>query len=285
MLADGQTPTGPPGPRALMAHSDSTGSIVNMDAPDFSLRGKLALITGSAQGLGFSIAQAYAASGARVIINGRNAQRVNDAVERLTRQGFTAYSLVMDIGRLRELQDCYKKIQADWGTPDILVNNVGVRIRKSLAQASLDEVLELINIDLVAGVQLSKLAAQAMVGQGTAGRIITLTSIAGQLARPGDAIYPVAKQGLTGLVRALAVEFGTHGITSNGIAPGTFVTETNQSLAADPVRGPAVTARNPLGRWGQPHEIAGAAVFLASPAASYVNGHVLVVDGGFSITF
>ncbi len=284
MRAAGQTPPARQA-LALMAQPDSTGSIVNMDAPDFSLRGKLALITGSAQGLGFSIAQAYAASGARVIINGRNAQRVNDAVERLARQGFTAYPLVMDIGRLRELQGRYEKIQADWGTPDILVNNVGVRIRKSLAQASLDEVLELINIDLVAGVQLSKLAAQAMVGQGAAGRIITLTSIAGQLARPGDAIYPVAKQGLTGLVRALAVEFGAHGITSNGIAPGTFVTETNRDLAADPVRGPAVAARNPLGRWGQPHEIAGAAVFLASPAASYVNGHILVVDGGFSITF
>ncbi|HWK62863.1 MAG TPA: SDR family oxidoreductase [Eoetvoesiella sp.] len=256
-----------------------------MDAPDFSLRGKLALITGSAQGLGFSIAQAYAASGASVIINGRDEQRVNGAVERLASQGFSAYPLVMDIGRLREQQDHYKKIQDERGTPDILVNNVGVRIRKSLAQASLDEILELINIDLVAGVQLSKLAAQAMADSGIAGRIITLTSIAGQLARPGDAIYPVAKQGLTGLVRALAVEFGKHGITSNGIAPGTFVTETNQSLAADPVRGPAVAARNPLGRWGQPHEIAGAAVFLASPAASYVNGHILVVDGGFSITF
>jgi len=256
-----------------------------MDAPDFSLRGKLALITGSAQGLGFSIAQAYAASGARVIINGRNPQRVSGAVERLASQGFSAYPLVMDIGRLREQQDRYKKIQAEWGTPDILVNNVGVRIRKSLAQASLDEILELINIDLVAGVQLSKLAAQSMVDSGMAGRIITLTSIAGQLARPGDAIYPVAKQGLTGLVRALAVEFGKHGITSNGIAPGTFATETNQSLAADPIRGPAAAARNPLGRWGQPHEIAGAAVFLASPAASYVNGHIVVVDGGFSITF
>lgn len=154
-----------------------------------------------------------------------------------------------------------------------------------MASATLAEILEIINIDLVAAVHLSKLAANAMVAERKRGSILTLTSIAGELARAGDAIYPVAKQGLSGMVRALAVEYGPYAITSNGIAPGTFATETNARLANDPVKGPIVVGRNPLGRWAAPAEITGAAVFLASPAASYVNGHILVVDGGFSITF
>ncbi|SHH82981.1 SDR family oxidoreductase [Pollutimonas bauzanensis] len=254
-------------------------------APDFSLRGKLALITGSTQGLGLAIAQAYAASGARVVINGRRADKVEQVVGGLAAQGYGAHAYAQDISHLPEQEAAFGRLCEDVGTPDILVNNVGIRIRKSLAQASLDEILELIKVDLVAAVQLSRLAAGAMAGKGIHGRIITLTSIAGELARPGDAVYPIAKQGLSGMIRALAVEYGPCGITSNGIAPGTFATETNASLAADPVRGPIVIGRNPLARWGRPDEIAGAAVFLASPSASYVNGHILVVDGGFSVAF
>jgi len=256
-----------------------------MSKPDFSLNGRRALITGSAQGLGFAIAKAYAASGARVIINGRDARHVAEAVGRLTDMGYEAHPLVMDVGELAELRGRYETLCAQWGTPDILVNNVGIRIRKSLSESSLDDIIHLINVDLLAAVELSRLAARAMVAARLPGRIVTLTSIAGHLARAGDAIYPIAKQGLTGLVRSLAVEYGPHAITSNGIAPGTFATETNHALASDPVRGPIVVGRNPLGRWAQPEEIAGAAVFLASSASSYVNGHVLVVDGGFSITF
>lgn len=254
-------------------------------APDFSLDGRLALITGSTQGLGFAIAQAYAASGARVIINGRDASRVADAVDRINAQGHEAYPLVFDIGSLHEQEAVFNALCTQIGTPDVLVNNVGIRIRKSMAEAQLADIVELINIDLIAAVHLSKLAANAMVARQLPGRIITLTSIAGGLARAGDAIYPIAKQGLSGMVRALAVEYGPRAITSNGIAPGTFATETNAELASDPVRGPVVVGRNPLGRWARPAEIQGPALFLASSASSYVNGHILVVDGGFSVTF
>ncbi|TAL84839.1 MAG: SDR family oxidoreductase [Candidimonas sp.] len=253
--------------------------------PDFSLQGRLALITGSAQGLGFAIAAAYGASGARVIVNGRNPDRVAQAVARLSAAGCKAYPLVQDIADLNAQTAAFGQLCEQAGTPDILVNNVGIRIRKPLAQASLTEILEIIHVDLVAAIHLSKLAADSMVASRMAGRIITLTSIAGELARADDAIYPIAKQGLAGMVRALAVEYGPRRITSNGIAPGTFATETNADLVNDPVQSAAVVGRNPLGRWGDPGEIAGAAVFLASAAASYVNGHVLVVDGGFSITF
>jgi len=116
------------------------------------------------------------------------------------------------------------------------------------------------------------------------GRLISVTSIAGHLASRADSVYTVAKHGLTGMVRGLAAEFGAHGITSNAIAPGGFTTETNAAAFADPRIRDHFMNRTPLGRWGHPDEIAGAAVFLASPAASYVNGHVLVVDGGMSIS-
>src|SRR5690606_18815455 len=115
------------------------------------------------------------------------------------------------------------------------------------------------------------------------GRLITVTSIAGRVARPGDAVYTTAKAGLTGLVRALAAEYGPHGITSNAIAPGGFATEANANMLADPAAREHFAARTPLGRWGEPREIAGAAVFLASEAASYINGQVIAIDGGMTI--
>lgn len=299
--------------------------------PDFSLNGRLALITGSAQGLGFAIAQAYAASGASVILNGRDADRLAQAVNALREQGADAHAWQADLSDTDAMPAAFQVLCDKVGVPDILVNNVGMRLRKSLAEASPADIHQLMQTNLLSCVLLSRLAAEAMrqrvqtsAQQATqvaaqdmlqettqpagrpamqqdaqwqglqqavrqdrrqGGRIITLTSIAGRLARAGDAIYPIAKQGLEGLVRALAVEYGPHGITSNGIAPGTFATETNAALAADPVRSPQVVGRNPLGRWASPDEIAGAAVFLASPAASYVNGHIMVVDGGFSVVF
>jgi gluconate 5-dehydrogenase len=122
----------------------------------------------------------------------------------------------------------------------------------------------------------------ALKAQGH-GRLIAVTSIAGEMARPGDAVYPVAKQGLTGLMRAMAVEYGAHGVTSNAIAPGMFGTETNAALAENPDMLAFARQRVPLQRWGLPEEIAGAALFLASDAASFVNAHVRTVDGGMSV--
>lgn len=256
-----------------------------MQAPNFSLSGKTALITGSTGGLGLEIARAYAASGARVVINGRSQHNVEAAVQHIRQEGGQAEALVLDVGDAQAQAAAFELLCDQFGAPDILVNNVGIRLRKSLDESSFDEIQNLIHVNLIAAMQLSKLAAAQMRQQRLAGRIITLTSIADRVARPGDAAYAVAKHGLAGLVKALAVEYGPQGITSNGIAPGTFATESNAKLAADPVEGPRVLGRNPLERWAQPHEIAGAAVFLASPAASYVNGHILVVDGGFSVAF
>lgn len=253
---------------------------------NFSLAGRCALVTGSSAGLGLDIARAYAAHGAHVILHGRHASKLLPIAEELKTAGAQVDTWEQDLADLDALPDSYQALCQRVGTPDILVNNVGVRLRSSLQEAAWDDIEHLLQVDLLATLKLSKYAAQAMLqAQARQGRIVTLTSIAGPLARPGDAIYPVAKQGLAGMVRALAVEFGGQGITSNGIAPGTFATESNAALAQDPVKGPLVVGRNPLGRWARPDEIRAVAVFLASPAASYVNGHIVVVDGGFSITF
>jgi len=250
----------------------------------FSLAGQVALVTGSARGLGLCMARALAGCGAHVLINGRNAQAVDETVAALKAEGLSASALPFDVADDAASEAAFARIDAEFGRLDVLVNNVGMRLRKTLSDATAAEIRELIEVDMVAGMLLSKRAADRMVRQRY-GRLITITSVVGELARAGDAIYPAAKQGLTGMMRALAMEYARHGITSNAIAPGTFVTETNETMAVDPGIGAALSLRNPIGRWGRPEEIATAAVFLASPASSFVNGHVLTVDGGLSVQF
>lgn len=253
--------------------------------PGFRLDNQLALITGSGQGLGNAIAWAYAASGATVILNGRHKDSLLAEQQKMTDAGFKAEIFVQDVAKYdsyaHNLNILCKKI----GVPSIHINCVGQRLRKGFAECSAMEITQHINTNLTATINISRLAALKMQQAQIKGRIISLSSIAGRIARLGDSIYPIAKQGIEGMVRALAVEFGPNGITSNGIAPGTFATESNQVLANDPVKGPLVLGRNPLERWAKPVEITGPAIFLASEAASYVNGHVMVVDGGFSIAF
>lgn len=253
--------------------------------PNFRLDGQVALITGAAQGLGNAIAWAYAASGALVILNGRSKNKLLATQQQFMQAGYSAEIFVQDITQYEDYAHNHNILCKKIGVPSIQINCVGQRLRKSIATSSPTEITEHIQTNLTATIQISRLGAMKMQQANISGRIISLSSIAGRIARPGDGIYPIAKQGIEGMVRALAVEFGPDGITSNGIAPGTFATESNVQLANDPVKGPAVLGRNPLQRWAKPNEITGAAVFLGSKAASYVNGHVMVVDGGFSITF
>jgi gluconate 5-dehydrogenase len=250
----------------------------------FELGGRVALVTGAGQGLGFSIAEALAAAGAHVILNGRQSQRLETAAAQIRRDGGIASSLPFDVAEPGEVAAAFERIVADFGNLDILVNNVGIRHRFPLADISTEDFHRVLEVNLVAAFHLAKAAVALMVPRGR-GRIVMVTSIAGPLGRVNDAAYIAAKGGLAGFVRALAVEFGPKGITANAVAPGYFATETNAAMVDDPQVESFVRRRIPLRRWGDPREIAGAAVFLASDAASYINGHVLTVDGGLSASF
>lgn len=245
----------------------------------FSLEGRVALVTGGRQGLGYEIARGFIDAGARVIITGRNEAKLAETSRAL---GPRADHAAFDIGDAQARRAALEDIYSRCGKIDILVNNVGARDRRSLDAFSDEEIAALLNTDLLAAISLSRDVVARMKTQGH-GRLIFLTSLLGMLAMPGDTIYPVAKQGLAGLCRALAVEYGPHGITSNAIAPGMFATETNAHLASNPDMLAFAANRVPLGRWGRPEEIAGAALFLASDAASFVNGQTLTIDGGHSV--
>lgn len=248
----------------------------------FSLNGKTALITGGRRGLGFEIARALIGAGARVFINGRQADAVDAAARAL---GPQAVALPFDVADARARQEALDQIAAQSDGLDILVNTVGIRDRRQADAFSVEDLTTMLSVNLVAPFDLCRLAAAQMAARGQGGRMINVTSIAGHIARSGDAAYTTAKAGLTGMTRAFAAEYGQHGITVNAIAPGFFATETNAAMVGDPAIGQFLAARTALGRWGKPEEIAGSAVFLCSPAASYVTGHVLFVDGGLSAHF
>ncbi|KAF1853452.1 hypothetical protein Lal_00013809 [Lupinus albus] len=253
---------------------------------NFSLAGQVALVTGSGRGLGLEIARALAGSGAHVLLNGRDAATLEARVAEIRSEfgaaGGSASALAFDVSDRAAVRDAFARIERDHGRLDVLVQNVGQRNRKPLAELTDDEIVTLLDVDLASSLILAREAARLMLPRGR-GRLIAVTSVAGQIARANDSVYAAAKAGLNGMVRALAAEYGPQGLTSNAIAPGFFATETNAAIVNDPERGAYFTNRTPMRRWGRPEEIAGAAVFLASAAASYVNGHVLVVDGGATI--
>jgi len=252
-------------------------------AHPFSLAGKVALVTGAARGLGYEIATALARAGAAVTINGRDAGRLRAAAEAAAKDGVQLATAAFDASgpaaadELAALADRHGRI-------DVLVSNVGLRNRKALFDITPEEIRGLIDADLVGPFLIARAAARRMV-QRRQGRIVFIASIAGPVAHAGDAAYTAAKGGVAALTKALAVELGPDNITVNAIAPGFFATETNAHLVADPERNRYFVERTALRRWGRPEEIAGAAVFLASDAASFITGHVLTVDGGTTSMF
>jgi gluconate 5-dehydrogenase len=255
-----------------------------MTSPLFSLQGRVALVTGAARGLGLVMAMSLARAGATVLLNGRAAARLEPGVATLRAQGLDAAPLVFDVADEAAVAAAFAAIERQHGRLDILVSNVGFRNRRPIEALSLDDMREMLEVNLTAPFGLAKRAAALMLPRRF-GRLILVTSIAGPLSRAGDAAYTAAKGGLAALTRALAAEYGPLGITANAISPGFFATETNAERVADPAVQEFIEGRVPLRRWGRPEEIGGAAVFLASDEASYVNGHVLTVDGGMSASF
>ena len=244
----------------------------------FSRADRVAFVTGSSRGLGLAIAQGLAAAGARVILHGRDPERLA-----ATAAGFAnlAGSLAFDVSDRAATQAAFETIKADHGRLDILVNNAGIIPRKPLLETTDDDWASVIDSNLSAYFRLSREAARLMV-PARSGRIIMISSIMGLVGRPTIPGYITAKAGLHGMVRGLSAELAPLGITVNAIAPGFMPTDATEALHTDPKFNEWIASRAPMGRWGRPEELAGPAVFLASDAASYVTGHILVVDGGLT---
>ena len=243
-----------------------------------SLEGRIALVTGAARGLGFAIAQRLVRAGASVWLNGRDRAALGDAADRI---GGDARVLAFDIGDDDATAAAFETLAEDG--LDILVNNVGQRDRRSLAQLRREDMAAMLATNLVAPFDLARRAVPLMEARGY-GRIVNITSIAAEIAR-GDILYTASKGGLAALTRAFATELGGTGITVNAVAPGYFATEANEEMSTDPGIAQHLERRTSLGRWGDPGEIGGAVAFLASPEASYITGHTLAVDGGYLTHF
>lgn len=222
-----------------------------------------------------------AEAGATVLLNGRYREILQERVDALTEGGLLAKTAPFDIAD-RAARNAW--IEKQTGTIDILVNNVGMRHRKPIGQTPPEAFSEMLDVNLTAAYGLTRSLAPQMARRD-GGAIVNMTSIAGPFARAGDIAYTAAKGGLEAMTRALAVELGPKGVRCNGIAPGYFATETNRTMVDSPAVNEFLKGRVPLQRWGAPSEIAGAAVFLASPAASYINGQILTVDGGMTASF
>jgi gluconate 5-dehydrogenase len=255
-----------------------------MTARPFDLSGRLALVTGASMGLGLAIARGLARAGANVVVNARNVERIDAVIRLLAKEGFTAMPLPFDVTDEAAVDAAIAKLTREAGVPDILVNNAGAIVRKPLDAVSPAQWRELqaVNVDGPFFVTRALLPAMKV---RRSGKIINICSLASDLGRPNIVAYATSKGAIRMFTRALAVELAPFGIQVNGIAPGFFATQMNESLVADAGFSAWVKQRTPAGRWGEPDEIAGAAVFLASAEASYVSGHILNVDGGFAAAY
>lgn len=250
--------------------------------PPFDLSGNVALVTGAHRGLGYAISQGLARAGATVVLNGRNPEPLAAAAQSLAAQGLTARTAVFDVTDRNAVRKAVAAIELEHGHLDILFNNAGIQRRRPFAEFPRQDWDALIETNLTAPFVISQAAVPGMIARRR-GKIVHIASLLSELARPSVVPYAAAKGGVRQLTRGMAVELAPHNIQVNAIAPGYFATEMNRALVDDAEFSAWVCRRTPAGRWGQPDELAGIAVFLASRASDYVSGQMFVVDGGMSV--
>lgn len=252
-----------------------------MTHPLFDLTGKRALITGSGQGIGLSLALGLASAGAQIILNGRSAARLSDALAMLQSAGHRADILPFDVTDHDAARSAVDGYESAHGPIDILVNNAGIQRRAPLQDFDPADFELLMQTNIASVFHVGQACARHMIARGT-GRIINIASIQTALARPTIAPYTMTKGAVANLTKGMATDWGPLGLRVNAIAPGYFDTPLNAALVADAEFSAWISRRTPAGRWGQLPELQGACIFLASASASYVNGQVLFVDGGMS---
>jgi len=255
-----------------------------MDSPSmFSLAGKRALITGSSRGIGFALAGALAGAGADVILNARDTEALGKAAASLADSGARVRAVAFDVANSESVDDAVEHIETEIGPIDILINNAGMQHRAPLEEFPEDRFERIMAVNVNSVFLVGKAVAKRMIPRG-AGKIINIASLMTTVARPTISPYAASKAAVANLTRGMAAEWARHGLNINAIAPGYFETELNTALYQDAEFVKWLRARTPMGRWGDLAELGGAAIFLSSDAARFVNGHILYVDGGFMAT-
>lgn len=247
----------------------------------FDLGGKTALVTGASMGIGLALARGLAGAGARVVLNARNPDRLAEAADALRAEGADVLILPFDVTDAEAARAAIDGFEAATGPIDILVNNAGIQHRAPLEDFPVEAFDRLMRTNVNAVFYVAQAVARHMIAR-RAGRIINIASVQSALARPSIAPYTATKGAVANLTKGMATDWARHGLNCNAIAPGYFDTPLNAALVADPAFSAWLEKRTPAGRWGQVEELVGACIFLSAPASSFVNGHVLYVDGGIT---
>lgn len=246
----------------------------------FDIEGRIVLITGSSRGLGFALAKGFCEAGAIVVLNGTNEETLKASVDILKKTGGRVSGYAFDVTDKTEVAKNIALIENKVGPISVLVNNAGIQRRSPLEQMPLDDWKAVIDVNLNSAFIVSQAVAKYMIPRKY-GRIINISSLNAEAARATTANYCASKGGLKMLTKSMATEWGKHNILTNAIGPGYFSTDMTRPLQDDPTFDTWVKSEVPLQRWGKPEELVGAAVYLSSDAASYVNGHTIYVDGGW----
>ncbi|MFG1373918.1 SDR family oxidoreductase [Xanthobacter oligotrophicus] len=249
----------------------------------FDLSGKRALVTGSGQGIGLSLAEGLGRAGARVVINGRDHDKLARAAEQLSAQGIAVEMSAFDVTDPKAVAAAVEAIETDHGAIDILVNNAGIQRRAPLEEFEVDTWREVMRTNLDSVFFVGQAVARHMIPRGR-GKIINIGSLMSAAARYSVAPYTAAKGGVRNLTFGMCTDWARHGLQINAVGPGYFATPLNQALVENPDFDRWLKARTPAGRWGKVEELQGAVIFLASPASDFVNGQILYVDGGVLAT-